>query len=244
MDEHADDGGVDGHEFFVGEVEAVQVRVEAGGAVDDGFVGFRGDGGGEFAEARVGPDSGEVLEGGAVVCVGVWGGWVDGVRGVWANLHGREEEGIGDHFLHLFGWVVVHEPEAGGESAAAGAGGLELVDGGDHVHDTAVPDIADEFGGGVGEEVGGGRLETYFRDDDGAGFLCGFVEFDDDFLDPGSFAGGIDIVSTIFRASLDNRCGIKVIWSNSVDDNTGLLGERLEFRGGELGGDHRRRRAS
>ena len=28
MDEVADDGGVDGHVFFVGEVEAVEIRVE------------------------------------------------------------------------------------------------------------------------------------------------------------------------------------------------------------------------
>jgi hypothetical protein len=44
-------GGGDAHVLLVGKVEAVEVRIEAGGAVHDCFVGARGQGGGEIAEA-------------------------------------------------------------------------------------------------------------------------------------------------------------------------------------------------
>ena len=61
--------------------------------MDDGFVGFGGDGGGQFAETRVLPDAGELLECAAVVGVGLRVGGVDCVLCVGFDLHWGEEEG-------------------------------------------------------------------------------------------------------------------------------------------------------
>lgn len=85
---------------------------------------------------------------------------------------------------------------------------VELVDCPDHVHHAAFPDFADEFGGAVGEEVGGGGFQTGFGDDDGTGLFGRFVEFHDDFFHPRRFARGVEVVSACFGAGLDYGGGI------------------------------------
>ena len=114
MDEDADEGGGDGHVFLVGEVEAVEEGGEAGGAVDDGFVGLGGDGGREGAEAWVGPDAEELGGEGPDVGVGFGVARVDGGGGVGLEVGGGEDEGVGEAFADLREGVVVLEEGVSG----------------------------------------------------------------------------------------------------------------------------------
>ena len=133
--------------------------------MNDSLVGFGGDGGGQVAETWVVEDAGEFLSHAAVVGGGFGRARVDCVFRVGFEVSGAEGEGIVEDAFEIRSWVGVKEPESGGECATGGARGLELVYGADHIHDTAVPDLADELCTFVGNDVGWSRFYTNGWDD-------------------------------------------------------------------------------
>lgn len=103
VDQHADHGARHRHVLLVAEVEAVEVGVEPGGAVDHGLVGLGGQRGRQVAEARVGPDAGEFLQRRADVRVGLRVAWVDVVLGVWFQVAWGQDKGVGECLSDLPG---------------------------------------------------------------------------------------------------------------------------------------------
>lgn len=86
---------------------------------------------------------------------------------------------------------MVGDAEAGGEGAAAGPRGLELMHRGHNVHDTTIPDLADHPCGDVGDQIRRGRFDADLGDEDGSSLLGRRLMLEDDLLDPGSLTGDV-----------------------------------------------------
>ena len=211
--------------------------------MDDSLIGLGGDGGSQVAETWVVEDTGEFLGHAAVIGGGLGRARVDGVFGVGFEVSGTQGEGIVEDAFEIGGWVGVEQTESRGEGATRCAGGLELVDGADHVHDTAVPDLADELCTFVGNDVGWSRFDTNGWDDYGGVLLGGLFVLLDHFSDPRCLTRGVDVVSTVASACFDDGRRVQVVRPNGVDDDFGLLGQGSHLRGRNASRDDRRRRA-
>ena len=149
-----------------------------------------------------------------------WGvaGWLG------AELRGGEVEGVGGGALDLRSWVVGEETQSAGEGSARRAGGFQLVDRADDIHNAAFPDFADEFRGVVGNEVRWTGLNADFRYQDRAFGLCLGLVLRNDFFDPGCFACDIEVVRSILDTGFYYGGSVEMVRANCIENDFGLLG--------------------
>lgn len=72
----------------------------------------------------------------------------------------------------------------------------------------------------VGHDVGGHGIEAAFGDDDALVLLCKGVVFGDHVVDPGYFAGAVEVVCSVIGAGGEDGLTVKHEWAYGSYDET------------------------